>query len=226
MLRCFLATMIAALVLSACESDPKPMVMTTQLDSIAYAVGMDIAKYYHDKQGIPLDPNWVHEGFKDMVAGDSSLKFSTETGVELITLFSKMMTEKMVQTNRVQESAFLQENLKKEGIDTLGGGVQFQEIARGTGASPRASNIVKMRFEGRLLDGTVFASSAGEPGNVLEVDIAQTLPGLQMALVRMKPGAKWRVWVPSGMGYGSESRPPISPYSLLIYDIELLEILR
>ncbi len=226
MLRFFLAAIGAALLLSACQSTPKPVAMTTQLDSIAYAVGMDIAKYYHDKQGIPLDPAWVHEGFKDMVAGDSSLKISIETGVDLISVFSKMMTEKMVQTNRVRETAFLQENLTKEGVDTLGNGVQFQEIARGTGASPRASNIVKMRFEGRLLDGTVFATSAGEPDSVLEVDIAQTLLGLQMALVRMKPGAKWRVWVPSSMGYGSESRPPISPYSLLVYDIELLEILR
>ncbi len=200
--------------------------MKTHMDSISYAVGMDIAKYYA-LQKVTLHPQFIFEGFRDMSTGDSTaLLFSARQGGELIESFYRMMEAKVAAENEINQKAFLAQNQTQEGVTLLDSGLQYRVIAQGTGASPKPENVVKIRFEGRLLSGTVFVSSDNEPSGTLEADISQVIPGLQLALTRMKPGDRWQVWVPSEMGYGSENRPPITPNSLLIYDIELMEILR
>ncbi|MDP5170216.1 MAG: FKBP-type peptidyl-prolyl cis-trans isomerase [Bacteroidia bacterium] len=223
-----LLSLLVALSFSACQApSPQSVEMNTQLDSIAYAVGMDIGKFYHTKQQIKLNPELIYAGIKDIVTQDSGkTRFSEDKGVALIDAFSRMMEAKRAATNEINEKAFLSENAIKPQVNVMAEGVQYQVLEEGIGASPRADNVVKVRIDGRLLDGTLFASSANNEDNTIEVDIALALPGLQLALTSMKPGDKWRVWIPSQLGYGSESRPPISPNSLLVYDIELLEILR
>lgn len=214
------------LLISSCSSPGSESVtMSTQMDSIAYAVGMDIGKFYHDKQGIPLDPEMVYQGFKDIVQEDSVIKLSQAEGAALINEFANMMEAKLAATNEIAGQGFLNQNSRRAEVNELDSGVQYEVLAEGTGASPRLDNVVKIRVSGQLLDGTLFASSANEADRALEVDISQAVPGLQSALTNMKPGDSWRLWVPANLGYGSENRPPVGPNSLLIYNIELLEIM-
>lgn len=214
------------LLASSCNTPTSELAApVSQMDSIAYAVGMDIGTFYHDKQGIPLDPEMVYQGFRDIVQEDSVLRFSKAEGAALINKFANMMEAKLAATNEIAGQEFLKQNGLRDEVQQLESGVQYQVIEEGTGASPRLDNIVKIRVRGQLLDGTLFASSANEADQALEVDIAQAVPGLQSALTQMKPGDSWVLWVPAELGYGAENRPPVGPNSLLIYHIELLEIM-
>lgn len=214
------------LFLSSCSTPTSDSVaLSTQMDSIAYAVGMDIGKFYHDKQGIPLDPKMVYQGFNDIVQEDSVIRFSQADGAALINQFANMMEAKTAATNEISGQEFLKQNSRREEVKALESGVQYEVLSEGTGASPRIDNIVKIRVTGQLLDGTLFASSANDADGALEVDISQAVTGLQSALTNMKPGDSWRLWVPAELGYGAENRPPVGPNSLLIYNIELLEIM-
>lgn len=222
-----LSLLICLLLMTGCNlpKDSSP-VLETQLDSIAYAVGMDIGKFYHEKQGIELDAEHLYQGFRDITSDTLNLRMTELQGAELITRFANMMEAKLAATNEINQEGFLAQNAVREEVQLLESGVQYEVLQAGTGASPELTNIVRISFTGQLLDGTVFASSANEPDQSLEIDISQAVSGLQEALTHMKPGDQWRVWVPAELGYGSENRPPIGPNSLLIYTIELQEIMR
>lgn len=218
---------ICLLVFTGCQTDTDPTTnLTSQMDSIAYAVGMDIGKFYHTKQGIELDPEHVYQGFRDIVSDSLSLRMTEAEGAALITRFANMMEAKLAATNEINQQGFLDQNRIREGVMERPSGIQYEVLQEGAGSSPTLDNIVRISFTGQLLDGTIFATSANEPEQSLEIDISQTVAGLQEALTHMKPGDQWKVWIPAELGYGSENRPPIGPNSLLVYTIELQEIMR
>ena len=214
-------------LLAGCSpSQESSISLDSQMDSIAYAVGMDIGKFYHAKQGIKLDAEHLYQGFLDITSDSTNLRMTEAEGAELITRFANMMEAKLAATNEINQQGFLVQNAAREEVNQLESGVQYEVLHAGNGASPDLTNIVRISFTGQLLDGTVFASSANEPEQSLEIDISQAVTGLQEALTNMKPGDQWRVWIPAELGYGSENRPPIGPNSLLVYTIELQEIMR
>lgn len=207
--------------------------MTTQLDSIAYAVGMDVGTFYHERQGIALSPELFYAGFRDRVQDSSNLRMSDEEAYALIQRFATMMESKrqsdlmaLAAENEVKQKEFLESNQNRPEVEVMANGIQYQVLTAGTGASPTGSNVVQVRITGELLDGMRFVDSANEPNGELEVDISQTIPGIAAVLTTMKPGGHWRVWIPSELGWGSDIHNNIPPNSLLIYDIELIEILR
>ena len=100
-----LLSLLVALSFSACQApSPQSVEMNTQLDSIAYAVGMDIGKFYHTKQQIKLNPELIYAGIKDIVTQDSGkTRFSEDKGVALMDAFSRMMEAKRAATNEINE---------------------------------------------------------------------------------------------------------------------------
>ena len=132
--------------------------------------------------------------------------------------------EKEFGPNKVAGEKFLVENAKKEGVKTLAGGVQYKVIKEGNGAIPADTSRVKVNYEGRLLDGTVFDSSykRGEPA---EFRCNQVIKGWTEALVHMPAGSVWEVYVPQELAYGPRQQGnDIKPFSMLIFKIELLEV--
>jgi FKBP-type peptidyl-prolyl cis-trans isomerase FklB len=132
--------------------------------------------------------------------------------------------EKEFGPNKVAGEKFLAENAKKEGVKTLAGGVQYKVIKEGNGAIPADTSRVKVNYEGRLLDGTVFDSSykRGEPA---EFRCNQVIKGWTEALVHMPAGSVWEVYVPQELAYGPRQQGnDIKPFSMLIFKIELLEV--
>jgi FKBP-type peptidyl-prolyl cis-trans isomerase len=125
--------------------------------------------------------------------------------------------------NHKAAAKFLAENGKKPGIVTTASGLQYQELQAGKGDSPKAKDSVVVNYRGTLLDGTEFDSSykRGQPAT-FEVD--QVIPGWTEALQLMKPGAKWRLFVPPQLAYDMRSRPPIPPGSALLFDVELMSV--
>lgn len=129
--------------------------------------------------------------------------------------------EAMYGGNRKAGEAFLAENKKKEGVITLPSGLQYKIITEGKGEKPKATDKVKVDYEGRLIDGTVFDSSY-KRGSATSFQCNQVIKGWTEALQKMPVGSKWELYIPYQLAYGDrETGQHIKPYSALIFTVEL-----
>ena len=121
---------------------------------------------------------------------------------------------------------FMAQNAKAPGIHVLPSGLQFKVVRQGpaTGLRPKLNDEVKVNYEGKLLDGTVFDSSY-QRGVPAAMPLRALIPGWVEALQLMRPGDEWILYVPSELGYGKEGAGPIPPGSALIFRIELIDVL-
>lgn len=122
-----------------------------------------------------------------------------------------------------EETKFFAENSKAEGIVSLPNGLQYKVIKEGTGPKPTIDSKVKVHYEGKLLDGTIFDSSIqrGEPATF---PLTSVIKGWTEILQEMPVGSKWTVYIPQELAYGSSDMGTIAPFSTLVFDIELLSI--
>ena len=133
--------------------------------------------------------------------------------------------KKKADANAKIGAEFLAANAKKQGVQTTQSGLQYQILKQGTGQSPKANSIVKVNYEGRLIDGTVFDSSIAR-NQAAEFQVSQVIQGWTEGLQLMKEGAEYRFFIPAQLGYGQiGSGDVIEPNSTLIFDVELIEIL-
>jgi FKBP-type peptidyl-prolyl cis-trans isomerase len=125
--------------------------------------------------------------------------------------------------NHAAARTFLARNGKKRGIVTTASGLQYRVLKAGQGSSPKLGDTVVVNYRGTLLDGTEFDSSykRGQPATFV---VGRVIPGWNEALRLMKPGAKWRLYVPPNLAYDLNSPPPIPPGSLLVFDVDLLAV--
>ena len=126
---------------------------------------------------------------------------------------------------KAEGEKFLAENKKKEGVVALPSGLQYKILTAGNGPKPKASDTVKCHYEGRLINGTVFDSSIrrNEPA---EFPVSGVIAGWVEALQLMSEGAKWKLYIPSDLGYGARGAGEmIPPHSTLVFEVELLEVL-
>ncbi|MDC4558642.1 FKBP-type peptidyl-prolyl cis-trans isomerase [Acinetobacter baumannii] len=143
------------------------------------------------------------------------------------TLEAKQLVEfqKQGQQNAQAGAAFLAENAKKSGVITTKSGLQYQVLKEGTGKIPKATSRVKVNYEGRLLDGTVFDSSIAR-NHPVDFQLNQVITGWTEGLQTMKEGGKTRFFIPANLAYGEVGAgDAIGPNSTLIFDIELIKIL-
>jgi len=120
--------------------------------------------------------------------------------------------------------AFLAENAKKTGITVTASGLQYEVITQGTGAVPTATSKVKTHYHGTLIDGTVFDSSV-KRGQPIDFPVNGVIAGWTEALQLMPVGSKWRLYVPHNLAYGERGAgASIAPFSTLIFDVELIDI--
>jgi len=143
------------------------------------------------------------------------------------TLEAKQLVEfqKTGQLNTQAGTAFLAENAKKSGVITTKSGLQYQVLKEGNGQKPKATSRVKVNYEGRLLDGTVFDSSIAR-NHPVEFQLSQVIAGWTEGLQTMKESGKTRFFIPANLAYGEVGAgDTIGPNSTLIFDIELLQVL-
>ncbi|MBR5655116.1 MAG: FKBP-type peptidyl-prolyl cis-trans isomerase [Prevotella sp.] len=131
------------------------------------------------------------------------------------------VAEEVYGPNKLAGVKFMAENAKKEGVKTLDSGVQYKVIKEGSGPMPKDTSMVKVHYEGRMIDGTVFDSSytRGEP---VSLRANQVIKGFTEALVHMPVGSTWEVYIPQELAYGEREQGKIKPFSPLIFKIELL----
>ena len=131
--------------------------------------------------------------------------------------------EKTYGSNKKEGENFLAKNAKKDGVKTLKSGVQYRVIKEGTGAIPADTSLVKVHYEGRLLNDSVFDSSY-KRGAPITLRCNQTIKGWTDAMVHMPAGSIWEVYIPQDLAYGEREQGIIKPFSVLIFKIELLEV--
>ena len=132
--------------------------------------------------------------------------------------------EKEFGDNKKAGEKYLADNAKKEGVVTLPSGVQYKVLTKGTGALPTDSSVVKVNYEGKLIDGTKFDSSY-DRNQPLEVNMAtpRVIPGWVEVLKLMPAGSVWEVTIPQEQAYGSQNQGQIKPFSTLIFKMEVLK---
>ncbi|MBL0316841.1 MAG: FKBP-type peptidyl-prolyl cis-trans isomerase [Flavobacteriales bacterium] len=124
---------------------------------------------------------------------------------------------------KIKQEEFITTNKKAEGVKTTPSGLQYKVISEGTGPKPTAADVVTVHYTGTLTDGTVFDSSVqrGEPATF---GLSQVIPGWTEGLQMMSTGSKYQFFIPQELGYGSSGMGEIKPYSVLIFEVELIAI--
>lgn len=210
---------------------PAPAAATafkTQKEKLSYAFGLSLGVNMR-KMEVDVDADLVLKGLKDGVSGGSPAMSEAEIQ-ETISSFQSEMSEK--QQKKAQEAAaknkkdgdaFLSENAKKEGWKKTDSGLQYKVVAEGAGVSPKPEDTVVVHYTGKLVDGTEFDSSLkrNEP---LTIPVGGVIKGWSEALLLMRPGAKFQLAIPPEIGYGDRPTGPIPPGSVLLFDVEMLEI--
>jgi FKBP-type peptidyl-prolyl cis-trans isomerase len=147
-----------------------------------------------------------------------------EQANEIVGNFFDKKQNETSQKNLEDGNAFLETNKAREGVVTTASGLQYEIVTEGTGPKPANSDVVKVHYHGTTIDGKVFDSSV-DRGEPVEFPVGQVIPGWVEALQLMPVGSKWKLYIPSELGYGvNGAGSDIAPNSVLIFDVELLEI--
>ena len=203
----------------------------------AFQMGMTIAQQLKErmlpgmKKELTDTPDSIvdpifYRGFTDALMQDTTLFKVSKAATffkEKMESNMKARDEKRYGANRDAGKQFLAENARKDSVITLPSGLQYKVLVKGNGKVPQMTDKVKVHYEGRLLDGTVFDSSykRGEPS---ELTPKQVIKGWTEALTMMPEGSKWQLYIPYDLAYGDREAGQIKPYSMLIFDVELIEI--
>lgn len=206
----------------------------------AYMTGQNIAQQLNERMLPSLKTEFqdspdsimadvLYRGFTDAMLNDTTI-FTLQKAEDYFSARQKAdkaaRDEKLYGANREAGIKFLEENAKNDSVITLPSGLQYKVLVKGSGAVPQSSDKVKVHYEGRLIDGKVFDSSyqRGEPS---EFTPTQVIRGWTEALTMMPVGSKWQLYIPYELAYGERGAgADIKPYSMLIFDVELLEIVK
>ncbi len=198
--------------------------LNSEIDSVSYCLGASFGSNVKDGGFDTLNIDVFAAAVNNMIKGEESA-FDQQEISQVLQAYMQKLQDKEAKVNLEESETFLAENIKKEGIDTLKGGLQYKVLKDGNGKMPKATDTVKVHYHGTLIDGTVFDSSY-ERGQPAEFPLNRVISGWTEALQHMKEGAKWKLYIPPHMGYGTNPPPrgPIGPNTLLIFDVELISV--
>jgi FKBP-type peptidyl-prolyl cis-trans isomerase FklB len=191
------------------------------MDKFSYAIGLGIGQNLLSMGAQGINVEDFAQAIAD-VLNRNELAMSHNEAREIVNKYFMELEEKMNAENIEKGKAFLAENAKKEGIVTLPSGLQYEVITEGNGKKPSATDRVKCHYEGTLIDGTLFDSSI-KRGQPAVFGVNQVIRGWVEALQLMSEGSKWRLFIPSELGYGAQQAGEmIPPHSTLIFEVELI----
>ena len=228
-------TGVIALTLGSCgQSSLKSINLKTREDSLSYAFG--IVNYNAlTTDSLMLDPMIVAKAMMDgkekkpLMADDVARSYIMVfiNKREAVKASQKAVTDKVKYKDYIEQNeAFLAKNKEKAGVTTTASGLQYEVIKMGTGPKPTAQNTVKVHYVGTLIDGTEFDSSVKrkEPATF---PVSGVIPGWTEALQLMPVGSKFKLCIPASIAYGPTGAGQlIKPYSTLVFEVELLEIVK
>ena len=222
--------MLIVLAISACQKGPqKNIKLKTLADSASYAIGIFLGEQNRQQiDQVPgkgeLNLEIMSSAYRQQLMGVEP-KMSFEEANEIIGIFFESAAEREAQANLEEGNAFLEKNKNRAGVIVTPSGLQYEIITQGTGEKPGHEDIIQAHYHGTLIDGSVFDSSV-ERGYPMEFPVNEVIAGWTEGLQLMPVGSKYMFWIPSALAYD-----PLGPNhplygKLLIFEVELLDILK
>ena len=196
-----------------------------RMDKISYALGLSIGNNFQNSGINNLQVEDFVKGLNDVLSG-AQPAISYDEAKQVINEYFMNLQKQKLELNKKAGEEFLAINKEKAGVVTLASGLQYQVLQNGEGVKPTAQDKVKCHYHGTLINGTVFDSSV-QRGQPAVFGVSQVIPGWVEALQLMSVGSKWRLFIPAELAYGEQGAGDvIEPNSTLIFDVELLEIVK
>ncbi len=230
----------ALLVVSCNKGGVTNKSLKTELDSVSYAIGMDVARNVKASFTDGFDNDLFIQGYNN-VSDSSNILIEKEKVQQIIQAFMQKKREEMMKKqqeeavkkaeeqygeNKAEGEKFLAENISKDGVETTESGLQYIVLKEGTGEKPEATSRVSVHYHGTRINGEVFDSSV-DRGTPSEFGVSQVISGWTEGLQLMKTGAKYKFFIPQDLAYGATPRPgKIKPFDVLIFEVELIEIIK
>ncbi len=209
----------------------KKSAFANETDKLSYAIGFQFGKDFKTND-IKVNPEIFVRGLQDGGKEKPEALMTLQEIQETLMAFQRSMMAKqegkmkeLAEKNIAASKAFMEANAKKEGVKSLPSGLQYKILKEGDGPVPQATDKVSIHYKGSLINGTEFDSSIkrNEPFETL---VTGTIPGMTEALKMMKVGSKWELFIPPSLGYGDRPGRTIPPNSVLIFEVELLKIVK
>ncbi|MDX5408270.1 MAG: FKBP-type peptidyl-prolyl cis-trans isomerase [Chromatiaceae bacterium] len=229
---------VAVITLAACqkEAEQKPAALDTDEAKQSYSLGVSVGRYLdstldeYSKMGLSLDSGLILRGVQDAIADKTAL--NEEEVQAMMTALEEQFREKQAAIADAEAAqaiaagkTYLEENAKKEGVTVTESGLQYEVLQAADGAKPAATDTVKVHYTGTLTDGTKFDSSLdrGEPA---QFPLNRVIPGWTEGVQLMNVGSKFKFTIPSELAYGERDMGVIKPNSVLVFEVELLDIIK
>ena len=203
--------------------------LATDAEKFGYAIGVDIGKSLSPVKD-DVDVDALVDGIEETLAGkeprlDDAAREKVKSEISG-KLQQKQMEQRLAKAGEAKEAGakFLAENGKREGVKTTASGLQYEVLSEGSGASPKKEDKVTVHYRGTLIDGTEFDSSIAR-GQPVTFPLGNVIPGWTEGLQLMKPGAKYKLYIPANLGYGERGAgAKIGPNETLIFEVELIGV--
>lgn len=199
--------------------------LNSQIEKFSYSIGLSVASNLIGSGIKTIDTEAFDMAIKDAYEGKMP-QISADEANQIIQEYISRVQDKEKDENLTAGKAYLEENKKKQHVEELPSGMQFEVMAQGDGELPSATDNVKCHYHGTLIDGSVFDSSVqrGEPATF---PVNGVIQGWQEALQLMPVGSKWKLFIPPHLAYGENGAGGvIGPNATLIFEVELLEIVK
>lgn len=215
---------LMGLILTSCNKPNYNVKVSSETDSISYLIGIAYGKSLKSGGELTsLNIDAMAKGINEAFNNDSVKITEEELNTRLNNYFMKLQKQ-MSERNLKEGQEFLAKNKSKKGVQTLPSGLQYEVVKEGTGPMPDSSSLVTAHYTLYHIDGTEVESSLkGEPAKFL---VNQVIPGWTEALLKMRVGSKWKLYVPANLGYGERvgRGSQLKPNEALVFDIELLNV--
>lgn len=203
--------------------------LTGEREQVSYIIGNQMGEQLKQIKD-ELDIKTLQRAIAETL-DDKAIEITDEQAMAVMQSFGERMQarqlaelEEKARSNVAEAEAFFAENGKREGVQTSASGLQYRVVTEGTGPKPAATDTVRVHYKGTLLNGETFDSSydRGEPA---QFALNQVVPGWQEGLQLMPRGSRYRIWIPSELGYGEQGTAggPIGPNATLVFEVELID---
>src|SRR4051812_17587907 len=197
-------------------------------DRASYIIGYNLGRTLKQND-VKANTDLVLKGLNAGLTGEKGMFTDEEMQATMQALQQQVQAvqaakqKALGEKKKAEGAAFLEKNKARAGIKTTASGLQYEVLKEGTGSSPKATETVTVNYKGTLMDGTTFDSSydRGQPATFV---LNQVIPGWTEGVQLMKPGAKYKFYIPSNLAYGEQAPPQIGPNAPLIFEVELLSI--